>query len=315
MHPVSDHEVFVRVADKKGFTAAGRELRMSTAVVSSRIAKLEERIGHKLFVRNTRDIGLTEEGKIYYDHCVNLIAEEAQLEHRFQQLKKHPSGALRVSAPTTLGRTFIAPLCPKFQLDNPDVQIRLQLTDRLANIIEEDIDVAVRMGETDSSILITTRLAPDTQIVCAAPSYFDKHGVPATPDALRNHNCLLLRFPGSRRYYWQFQTDHGQTKKFMLAGDIDADVMTTLIDWAVEGHGLVMASIWDLHPYIDAKKLQPVLLDFQIPSQSIKAIMPPRKPQPMKTRHFIDCLQEAFKESPAFEFAATPAKLNDFAAS
>lgn len=302
MHPVDDHVVFVRVADRRGFTAAGRELRMSTAVVSSRIAKLEEQLGQKLFVRNTRQISLTEEGKIYYDYCQRLIDETAELQKRFEELKQRPAGALRISAPITMGRNVIAPIVPAFVAENADVQVRLQATDRLADILNEDIDLAIRKGTPDSSSFITKTVAPDLRVVCASPDYFERHGVPQTPEDLKNHNCLLLRFPGSRRYYWQFQHEDGEVRNLMAAGDFDSNSSDVLIDWALAGKGVIMKSVWDIYPDIEAGRLVPILLPYCVTGMTIQAIMPPRKPQPVKTTAFVEFLRLSLKTSLATQF-------------
>ena len=313
MHPVSDHEIFVRVVDRKGFTAAGRELRMSTAVVSSRIAKLEDRLGRKLLIRNTRDVSTTEEGEVYYDHCLRVISENADLERRFQEIKRHPAGSLRISAPIVLGRNYIAPLSPTFRALHPDVQIRLQLTDRVANLIDEDIDLAVRMGDPEDSSLISSSLAPDLQIACGSPAYFAQQGVPKSPEELKNHSCLLLRFPGSRRYFWRFGQPDGEIKNLMISGDLDSDSSEALIDWAVEGHGLIMISVWELYDHVVSGALKPVLLDYTVKGQAIHAIMPPRKPQPIKTTAFLDAVRATFRDHPACELTNTE-KLHPFAA-
>ena len=303
MHPIADHELFVRVADRKGFTAAGRELRLSTAVVSSRIAKLEQKLGHKLFVRNTRDVSMTEEGALYYAFCQRIISEEAELEKQLQEIKAQPSGSLKLSAPIAIGRKLIAPLAPEFQRDNADVQIRLQLTDRLANIIDEDIDIAVRTGELDASSLITVTLGPDIRIVCGAPGYFENNPPLKSLEDLKDHNCLLLRFPGSRRYYWRFELADGQPKNIMAAGAFDSDSSDILLEWALGGHGLIMTSIWDVYDELMSGALRPTLLPFCKSDESVHAVMPPRSPQPIKTTAFIDVARAAFKAHGAYELA------------
>ena len=302
MHPSRDYEIFVRVADRKSFTAAGRELRLSTAVVSSRIAKLEARLGLKLLVRNTREVNITEEGRIYYDFCQKMISEFAELEQRFEEVNTRPSGALKVSAPVSIGRHFVAPVALDFQATHRDVQIRLELTDRVANIIEEDIDLAVRTGDPEDSSLMSTAIASDVWVVCGAPSYFQASGEPATPEQLEDHNCLLLRFPGSRRYFWRMLNERGEPANFRVSGDIDSNSSDVLIDWAVAGRGLVLQSIWDVHHHIVSGALRPALLRFVLPGQSINAIMPPRKPQPAKTMEFVALLRDAFSSHPSTVF-------------
>ncbi|MEM9877736.1 MAG: LysR family transcriptional regulator [Pseudomonadota bacterium] len=314
MHPVSDHALFVRVVDRKGLTAAGRELRMSTAVVSSRIAKLEQRLGHKLLVRNTRAVSMTQEGRVYYEFCQQVLAEEAVLDRRLGALAAQPSGPLTISAPTTIGRSIVAPFAASFQTSHADVEVRLQITDALVNVIDEGIDIAVRTGPLEPSRLMCVSLANDMQIVCGAPAYFERAGVPQTPDALSQHNCLMLRFPGSKRYFWRFQHAGGDNKNLMVSGTLDSNCSDTLLRWALAGHGLIMASIWDVYESLLASTLAPALLDYAPEGQTISAVMPPRSPQPAKTTAFIVDLRAKLKDEPAAEVADKPALLDRFSA-
>ena len=147
----------------------------------------------------SRTVNPTEEGRLYYEHCLRILAEIAEIERKLAEKKDSPSGVLRVSAPTVMGRRWIAPLIPQFREAFPEVEIRLQLTDRLADLVEEQVDVAIRRGYLQDSSLISRRVAPDFRVACASPEYLAQHGTPATPADLKDHNCLLLRFPGSRR--------------------------------------------------------------------------------------------------------------------
>ena len=302
MHAVDDIAIFIRVVDRKGLSAAGRELRLSTAVVSSRLARLEERLGVRLLHRTTRQVSPTEEGRVYYEHCLRMMAQVDELEQTLAELKHKPSGALKVSLPIAMGRKVIAPLIPAFAETNPDIQVRAQLTDRLVDLIEEDVDLAVRKGVLHSSTLIARRIAPDLRIVCGSPAYFEVHGVPETPHDLRNHNCLLLRFPGSRRYAWQFAGMPPGSGKMKVSGSLDSDSSDVLIDWAAAGRGLIMKSVWDIADRLEQGELVGVLRDFWPRDLSIHAVMPPRREQPGKTRTFIQFLIETLPKSGVMRF-------------
>ncbi len=298
MHAVDDLTIFVRVVDRQGFSAAGRELRMTTAVVSSRIAKLEQRLGVRLLNRTTRKTAPTEEGKVYYRHCRQVLAETHEVEQRLAEMKRRPAGSLRISLPIALGRRHIVPLIPDFVAAHPDIQVRVQATDRVVNLVEEDVDLAVRKGVLPASAEITRRLAPDLRVVCAAPGYFAAHGVPGTPEDLKQHNCLLLRFPGSRRYFWQFRESGGAIANLPVAGHMDSNSSEVLIDWAVQGQGVIMKSVWDVAEHLESGRLVTALSDYWPRDLSLQALMPARPQQPAKTRAFIDFLVPLLSRHP-----------------
>ena len=298
MHAVDDMTIFTRVVDRQGFSAAGRELRMSTAVVSSRIAKLEQVLGVRLLNRTTRNVRPTEEGLVYYEHCMKVLSDVQEVEHRLAEMKRRPAGALRVSMPISLGRRHIAPLMPDFVAENPDIQVRLQATDRVVNILDEDVNVAIRKGVLPASGDIMRRLAPDLRVVCAAPNYWKAHGIPKTPDELKSHNCLLLRYPGSRRYTWQFADDGGAITNLTVSGNMDSSSSDVLIDWALEGHGIIMKSVWDISKELENGALVPALADFWPRDLSLHTLMQSRREQPAKTRAFIDFLDLRFRDHP-----------------
>ncbi len=298
MHAVDDMTVFTRVVDRQGFSAAGRELRMSTAVVSSRIANLEQRLGVRLLNRTTRNAKPTEEGLVYYDHCIKVLADIHEVEHSLAEMKRRPAGALRISMPISMGRAHIAPLMAEFLDQNPDIQIRLQATDRVVNILDEDVNVAIRKGVLPPSTDILRKLAPDLRVVCAAPSYWQKNGKPKTPEDLKSHNCLLLRYPGSRRYTWQFLDAEDAITNLTISGNLDSNSSDVLVDWALAGQGVIMKSVWDISSHLESGALVPVLAEYWPRDLSLNALMPSRREQPAKTRVFIDFLVEQFREHP-----------------
>jgi DNA-binding transcriptional LysR family regulator len=302
MYAVDDMTVFARVVERASLSAAGRELRLSPAVVSSRITKLEARLGVRLLNRTTRTVNPTEEGRLYYEHCLRILAEIAEVERKLAEKKESPSGVLRISAPTVMGRRWIAPLIPQFRQAFPEVEIRLQLTDRLADLVEEQVDVAIRRGYLQDSSLIARRIAPDFRVACASPEYLEQHGTPQTPADLKSHDCLLLRFPGSRRYQWQFMED-GVPQNFAVAGPIDSDSSHALIDWALGGAGIVMKSIWDLADEIEAGQLTPILLPHSPRDLAINALAPPHRMQPPKSRAFINFIAERLSKLPPAKMA------------
>jgi DNA-binding transcriptional LysR family regulator len=244
----------------------------------------------------------TEEGRLYYEHCLRIVAEISEVERKLAEKKDSPSGVLRISAPTVMGRRWIAPLIPQFRDLFPEVEIRLQLTDRVADLVEEQVDVALRRGYLQDSSLITRRVAPDFRVACASPDYLARHGTPRTPADLKAHDCLLLRFPGSRRYQWQFMED-GVPQNFAVAGPIDSNNSHTLIDWALAGAGVVMKSVWDLADEIESGGLVPFLTAHSPPGLAIHALAPPHRMQPPKSRAFINFVAERLPKMPPARMA------------
>lgn len=302
MYQINDMAIFVRVVERQGLTAAGQELRLTAAVVSSRIAKLEERLGVRLLNRTTRSVSMTEEGRVYYDYCQRILEEMQNAEQALEEMKRSPAGPLRISVSVAFGRNYIAPLVPEFLEQHEKIQLRLQVTDRVVDVVDEEVDIALRKGILPASTLIMRRLVPDLRIVCAAPEYFEKYGVPQTPKDLKNHNCLLLRFPGSLRFTWRFEDSAGEHSNLRLVGSMEADSSDVLIDWALAGKGLIMKSIWDIAPYLESGQLQGVLADYWPRNLEISALMPPRRPQPPQTRAFLDFLIAKFADHPMLKY-------------
>lgn len=291
MYAVDDMTIFARVVERSSLSAAGRELRLSPAVVSSRIARLESRLGVRLLNRTTRNVTPTEEGRLYFEHCLRILAEIDEVERKLAEKKDYPSGVLRISAPSVMGRHWIAPLIPEFRESYPDIEVRLQLTDRVADLVDEEIDVAIRRGYLRDSTLIARRIAPDFRVACAAPGYLEKHGTPRTASELKKHECLLLRFPGSRRYQWQFMEEDA-LQNFAVGGHIDSNSSAALIDWALAGCGILMKSVWDISRELDEGRLVPILLAQAPRDLAIHTIAPPQRAQPPKRRAFINFIAD-----------------------
>lgn len=305
MFSISDMQVFVQVVDSEGFSSAGRKLRMTTAVVSNRIIRLENKFNLRLLHRTTRSVRPTEEGRIFYKSCKRILAEVESTGIILEEMREHPSGSLSISVPISMGRRVIAPAVIGFSNLHKEINLRFQATDRLVDLIGEEFDMAVRKGEPDDSTLIKRNLAKDLRIVCGAPSYFEKYGIPQTPDDLQDHNCLLLRFPGSRRYSWQFKTEEGELENHRISGNMDTDSSDILIDWALQGHGLINKSVWDVYDHLQTGELVGALQTYWPDNLNVYALMPPRNPQPTKVRYFLDFLIDLFKSHPANDFTTS----------
>jgi DNA-binding transcriptional LysR family regulator len=192
-------KVFVRVVELGSFSAAGRNLRLSPAVVSHRIQQLEGHVGVRLLNRTTRQVQPTEQGMLYYEACLEVQRAVEQAETSVAGAGAAPQGTLKITAPLVFGRRFLAPLIPEFQATTPNVEVQLRMSDHLLDLIKEGVDAAVRLSVPTDSSLIIRKIADCPRLLFAAPSYLKAHGEPSTPDDLMDHNCLLLRFQGSTR--------------------------------------------------------------------------------------------------------------------
>ena len=300
MVDITDWAVFARAAELSSLSVAGRDLRMSAAVVSNRIAKLERHLGVRLLNRTTRRVNLTEEGALFYDHCIRILGEIEQIETNIAARREQPRGVLTVSAPVAFGRMHIAPHVPAFVARFPEMQIRLHLTDRLIDIVSEGADLAVRIADLKNYSFIARKLAPNRRVVVASPDYLKAHGRPKTPQDLLAHNCLLLRFPGSQQFQWSLEGDDGVVT-LPVAGNMDSDNGEVLREWCLAGIGLALKSLWEVGPDLKAGRLKVVLPAWRPLGHAVYALYPHSRYLPPRVRAFIDFLIETYGPKPYWE--------------
>lgn len=300
MPDTDDFAIFVRVVELGSLSAAGRDMRLSAAVVSNRIARLEKDVGTRLLNRTTRHVSLTEDGSRYYDHCVAILNELEQAESAITSGSAEPRGPIKVTAPTAFGRLHVAPHVPRFLERHPLMQVRLHLTDALVDLVQERVDLAIRIAELTDSTAIVRTLAPNRRMIVAAPDYLKRHGTPQEPEDLLDHNCLLLRFPGSKQFRWTLKGRDGPVT-LRVSGNMDSNSGEALRDWCLAGHGLALKSLWEIAEDLNEGRLVPVLTDFPPPSHAIYAMYPHSHAAPPRVRAFIDFLAETYGPKPYWE--------------
>jgi DNA-binding transcriptional LysR family regulator len=310
MADVSDWAVFARTAELNSLSAAGRELRLSAAVVSSRIAKLEKQLGVRLLNRTTRRVNLTEEGQLFYEHCTRILKEIDLIETTIGQRSEKPRGAITVTAPAGFGRLHIAPFMPAFAKRHPEVQVRLHLTDRITDVIRDGTDIAIRIGDLKNYSFIARKLAANTRAIVAAPAYLAAHGVPRTPGDLLRHNCLLLRFPGSQQYQWTLNGADGPIT-LAVQGNLDSDNGEVLTGWCRAGAGLALKSLWEVGDDIRSGALEVVLPDWEPLGHAIHALYPHSRLLPPRVRAFIDFLAGIYGPRPYWEMGRPAPVVDD----
>ncbi len=288
---IENIRVFVRVVELGSLSAAGRHLRMSPAVVSHRLQQLESHLGARLLHRTTRQVQPTEQGHAFYAACHDVLQAVEQAEAAVSDTGGMPRGNLRVTAPLGLGRRVLAPLIPAFRTRHPQVEVRLRLSDHILDLLADQLDAAVRMAPLPDSSLIVRKIADCPRLLCAAPAYLEAHGTPGTPEELLEHQCLLLRFPGSQQYRWTLRTPDGPVT-LPVAGRFDADEGDVLTEWALMGEGIVLKPLWEIARHLRDGRLRPLLLDYPPEPAVIAVLYPHRNLLPARVKAFADFMVE-----------------------
>ncbi len=294
--------VFIRVVELGSFSAAGRSLRLSPAVVSYRIQCLEKHLGCRLFNRTTRKLKPTEQGLVFYESSLEVRDAVERAEARVSNGGAAPRGTLKVTAPLGLGRRVIAPMVPKFRAAHPEVDVRLRLSDYIVDLFTEAVDVAVRMAILTDSSLIVRKIADVQRVLCASPDYLRRNGRPASLNDLGLHECLLLRFPGSEQHGWMFQRDD-RAYAVPVQGSMDADDGDVLTQWALAGEGIVLKPVFEVAEYIKSGALEQVLPDHPPAPVTLAVLHAYKRMVPMKVRAFADILVEDIRAHVAGQIA------------
>lgn len=293
MDKLTSMKVFIAVAERGSFTAAADTLAMSKAMASKHVRYLENLLGARLLDRNTRRLRLTEVGAAYRDRCLRHLAEIEETERSIAERNAAPKGMLKVTAPTSFGTFHLTPAIADYKAACPEVDVQLTLDDRYTDLLEGGCDVAVRVGWLPESTLIARQLATAQLVVCGAPAYFDRHGVPQAPAELDQHNCL--RYTQSRpRNEWLFKGPEGEFS-VPIAGDFEANIPEAVRVAALSAQGLAQLATYVVGPDVQAGRLQAVLTDYAADPLPIHALYPDRRHLAATTRTFVDFLLERFQ--------------------
>jgi DNA-binding transcriptional LysR family regulator len=285
--------VFVRVVELGNLSAAGRDMRISPAVASNRIKELEKHLGVRLFNRTTRQLMPTEHGTVFYAGAKQVLEAITEAEAAVSALSGQPRGTIRVTAPLGLGRRLIASGIPEFHDKYPDIEVRLRLSDHDVDMMKEGIDVAFRLGVLEDSSLRMRGIMDCERVLVAAPSYLHARGEPTDPRELisRKHDCLMLRYPGVREYFWTLKTPGGPTK-FEVRGPFDSDDGDVLTGWALAGRGIINKPRFEVEPFIRDGRLKVIMPDNPPTPVQLAAVYPHKKLQDPKVRLLLDFMAE-----------------------
>ncbi|WP_108482762.1 LysR family transcriptional regulator [Oceaniglobus ichthyenteri] len=289
-------KVFVRVVELGSITAGGRDLRLTPAVASNRIKELERRLDVRLFNRTTRKLSPTEVGLAFYDHARRVVQSLEDAEAAISDFSHNPHGTVHVSAPLGVGKRVVAPLIPEFVDRYPEVSVRLRLSDRKVDLLEDGLDVALFVGRPPDSNLKLRKIMDTPRVLCAAPAYLAKRGTPQVPNDLRRHNCLLLRYPRSPEWYWTLATAQGPLR-MDVSGSYDCDDGDVLTGWALAGRGIVNKARFDIADHLKSGALVEILPETPPEPALFGCLYPHRRLQDNKVRLFIDFLLARCRET------------------
>jgi DNA-binding transcriptional LysR family regulator len=246
-------------------------------------------------------VDLTPDGHHFLQHSLNILEAVDQAQSAIAVSRDSPAGALKVSAPVSFARLHLAPMAAEFTQRHPQVQLQLVASDRFDDFFHEQIDLLIRVAELKDSNMVARRLATSRRVFCASPDYLARAGTPKTPEDLVEHNCLLLRFPGSQQWRWTLVHPSGRHETLSLSGTMDSDNSEILTQWCLSGQGIAMKDVWEVAPHIKEGRLIEVLPEFPPASYPITALYPHSQYLPPRVRQFVDFLVDHLGNPPPWE--------------
>ena len=291
----------VALSSSPSLSAAARELGVSKAAVSKRLAAVEGRTGVTLVNRSTRRMSFTPEGDAVVERARRILGEIEELGQMLSQSRQLPKGLLRVNATLGFGRSHVAPLISKFVRQHPEVEVQLQLSVNPPPLTDDAFDVCIRFGQPPDSRVIARRLGPNRRLLCASPAYLKRHGQPQTPKDLLAHSCIGIRQGDEAYGTWRLATGKGSRRKTEVVktrGRLSTNDGEIAVHWALEGHGILMRAEWDIARYLRSGRLVQVLPTWETPEADIHAVYPQRLQMSARVRAFVDFMAESFVAGP-----------------
>lgn len=289
----ADLGFFSTLAASGSLSAAARELGLTPAAVSKRLAQMERRAGVPLVNRTTRRMTLTPEGEVYVEHARRILDDIDALGELLGGSKQHPTGLLRVNATLGFGRSHVAPAISRFVTQYPQVSVQLQLSVTPPPLTDDTFDVCIRFGAPPDTRVVARRLAPNRRLLCAAPAYLARRGMPATPHDLAKHNCIGIRQGDEAYGVWRLSSERGasrNTETVRINGNLTTNDGEIAVKWALDGHGILMRAEWDIKEHLAAGRLVVVLPDHETPEADIYAVYAQRHQLSTRIRAFVDFL-------------------------
>lgn len=296
MDKLASLRAFVKVVEASSFSEAGRRLRLSRSAVSKYVADLEEELGVQLLSRTTRRVTPTENGQVYFERALTILADLEAADRAVTQMQSAPRGLLRVNAPMSFGTIRLGPALAGFMKRYPELRIQLVLSDEQVDPVQEGLDVTLRIAELDSSSLIARRIMPIDRAICASPDYLKQYGTPKHPGELRSHALLAYGYLSTGNQ-WKLTGKDGEhwiNPDWTLCVN-NAEVLR---EAAQAARGIAVLPVFIAEPALKSGKLRTIMDDYKTPAISLYAIYPPTRHLAIKVRLFIDYLVETFSGEP-----------------
>lgn len=298
---------FARSGSLGSYSAAARALGVSPSAISKSVQRLEQHLGLRLFSRTTRSLTLTPEGRDLHERTLRLLREADAIEQAAVAARSEPAGTLRIAAPLPIGVNILSPVLPRFRERYPKLTIDLRIGDHFVDLIEEGIDVAIRVGDLADSRLISRQLAPHRICAFASPDYLARRGTPIHPDELVNHDCVNFRFQSSgQTFRWPFLIGD-RLVEIIPDAAIITDVSDAVATVIASGAGIGVTPTFVAAPYVRRNELVPVLQDFVVPRTSITALWPESRRGNPNVKAFVAFLGEVFPPNPPWDHVVAKA--------
>jgi LysR family transcriptional regulator, transcriptional activator for dmlA len=295
----ADLGFFSVLAGAGSLSAAARELGVTTPAVSKHLAQMEARLGVSLVNRTTRRMSMTPEGELYLEHARRILGEIDGMQELLGVSKGTPKGLLRVNATLGFGRSHVAPLISRFVRKHPQVEVQLQLSVNPPALTDDSFDVCIRFGAPPDARVIARHIAPNRRLLCASPAYLARHGTPKVPNDLIKHNCIGIR-QGEEAYgLWRLTSGRGKnatTEAIKTRGNLTTNDGEIAVNWALDGHGILMRAEWDIERFLANGRLVQVLPQYSTPDANIYAVYPQRHQLAVRVRAFVDLVALSFNK-------------------
>lgn len=289
-----DLRVFLTVVRKGGFAAAAEELGLSPAYVSKRIQILETTLGSRLLHRTSRRVALTDDGERVQRWAVRILDDVQQLQDELCEAHTAPRGRLHLCSSFGFGRNHVAPAISLLAEQYPELEIRLDVFDRVVDIVHEGFDLEIHVGDDIAGQHIGRRLVTNNRVLCASPDYLKRRGVPESLQELQQHDCLVLKERDNAFGIWQLQGPEGEAS-VRVSGPLSSNSGEIVLQWALDGRGVLLRSMWDVKPLLDQGRLVQVLADYR-QSADVWAVYPTRLANSGKLRVCVEFLQAHLRQ-------------------
>lgn len=293
MDRFTEMQVFVAVAECEGFAAGARKLKISPPAATRAVADLEHRLGVKLLNRTTRYVRVTDAGQRYLDDAKRILAQVAEADEAAVGINGSPRGHLVITAPVLFGRMYVMPAIVEYLQKYPDTEVSAMFVDRVVNLLEEGVDVALRIGELSDSSFKALKVGTVRRVVCASPAYIEQHGLPLHPDELSKHPIIVASNLGPN-VEWRF-LDNNQTSIVRIKPRLTVTSNDAAIEAAVEGLGITRLISYQIAPQLASGQLKIILSEFELPSMPIHILHREGRQSSVKIRAFIDLVAEKLR--------------------